>query len=119
MRGGQPLTGAMVSWVKNQRRANLCAFQIARLNDLPGWQWEPREDAWQQRLTRLMAFRANHGRSPRIRSADPSERALALWHARQRRGLRERVLPYTRAIAMQAYREAATSLDRDTNNLGV
>lgn len=97
--GGLPpqseLEPRVVSWIKNQRRAaNLDPSQIAALNRIPGWSWSPREDRWAQRLAELKHFRATHSRPPSTRAPGKSERALAVWWARQRRRIARNELPY-------------------------
>lgn len=73
-----------ITWTKNQRRGALCGYQIAALEQIPGWQWRPRRSSWDERVTVLNQFRAAYGREPRIRALWDHERALAYWLKRQR-----------------------------------
>ena len=79
---------ALHEWVRDQRRPNThkrSTYQRLRLQLIPGFSWDPHKDAWQVQLKRYRAFVELHRRAPRARSADPAERALADWAARQRR----------------------------------
>lgn len=73
-----------VTWVKNQRRGTLCDYQVAALEQIPGWNWRPRRSNWDQRVVELNQFRAAYGREPRIRAPWEYERSLAYWLKRQR-----------------------------------
>lgn len=96
-------------WVTNQRRAlDSPSHRRVRLESLPGWSWDPRGDRWESRAESLRQFIAERGRTPRVRTEDVDERALAHWYSRQRVALTEgrisderaRVLAYvTRQIA--------------------
>ena len=78
-----------VSWVKNQRRGALCDYQVAALQQIPGWQWRPRRTSWDERMESLGRFRNEYGREPRVRSTWEYERALAHWATRQRKAASE------------------------------
>lgn len=84
-----PRDAQSVSWVKNQRRGALCDYQVAALQQIPGWQWRPRRSSWDERVDSLNQFRDEYGREPRIRSAWEYERGLAHWTARQRKAASE------------------------------
>jgi len=73
----------LVNWPSNQRRSSrLTPEQRAALEQLPGWSWDPAEDAWLDRAEKLRTFRESHdGRLPRER--DPEESVLAHWLSRQ------------------------------------
>lgn len=73
-----------LTWVKNQRRGALCDYQVAALQQIPGWRWAPRRSSWNERAEQLNTFREEFGREPRVRSVWDVERALAHWHQRQR-----------------------------------
>lgn len=79
-----PTDQQSVMWVKNQRRAHLCEYQMAALQQIPGWQWAPRRADWNERAADLDDFRREYGREPRIRAGWDYERALAYWAKRQR-----------------------------------
>jgi hypothetical protein len=75
---------ADVSWVADQRRApRLSTRQQWLLTLLPGWDEGARDGAWFKRAEDLRRFVREYGRRPRVRSADPTERALAYWYSRQ------------------------------------
>ena len=80
-------TSAM--WVKNQRRGALCDYQVAALQQIPGWRWRPRRSSWDERVKELNAFREAYGRDPRVRSGWEHERAIAHWCQRQRQAAQE------------------------------
>lgn len=72
----------LVNWIANQRRAQkLRPEQRALLEQLPGWSWDPKQDAWLERAEELRGFITTHGRPPREREA--TESALAHWLSRQ------------------------------------
>jgi predicted helicase len=56
---------ALGRWVASQRTAarynGLSADRIARLDDLPGWTWDPFADRWEEGFERLVAFTARQG----------------------------------------------------------
>lgn len=89
----------LVQWLRYQRRNKdrLSTYQRERLECLPGFSWEPREDAWLDSLHDVELFVREHRRRPRRRSADPDEARLAIWfrnqclHARQKSLSGERV----------------------------
>lgn len=78
-----------VMWVKNQRRAALCDYQVASLMQIPNWKWHPRRTSWDHRVAELNSFREEFGREPRVRSVWEHERALAHWYSRQRKAAKE------------------------------
>lgn len=78
-----------VMWVKNQRRGSLCDYQVAALQQIPGWRWRPRRTDWDRRVRQLAAFRDEYAREPRVRSPWEYERALAHWATRQRKAAAE------------------------------
>lgn len=74
----------LLMWVTNQRRAlNQPKHRQARLESLPGWTWNPRADQWEYRAEQFRNFLVVNGHTPRIRTRDPIERALAHWYSRQ------------------------------------
>ncbi|UYK40055.1 hypothetical protein [Microbacterium terricola] len=98
---------AMVSWLANQRRnVGLTPEKRAALEALPGWSWDPRDDAWIARAEDLQLFIQERGRAPRIRS-EGEERKLAYWHSQQRVALSDGRL---RADRVAAFRYAIRGL---------
>jgi len=78
--GVQP---ALVNWLAGQRRATTLSDEQKRaLEAIPGWSWNPRDDAWLARAEELRMFIAANGRLPRERES--TESALAHWLSRQR-----------------------------------
>lgn len=73
-----------VMWMKNQRRASLCDYQVAALQQIPNWDWQPSRTTWDQRVRDLNDFRQKYGREPRNRSVWDYERSLGYWYTRQR-----------------------------------
>lgn len=78
--------GRLADWLDTQRdnRPTLCLYQERRLEALPQFIWDPREERWQQRLQDCHQFLADHGQLPRIRSDDFAEKSLARWMYEQR-----------------------------------
>ena len=78
--------------VRAQRRAftagRLCTYQASRLLCIAGFSFHPLEDAWRETFDAYARFTATHGDAPKLRSADPSERALAGWAAKTRLAFR-------------------------------
>ncbi len=52
-------------WVKEQRKthndASLDAERAHRLQDVPGWTWNPQADQWEEGFTRLLSYVECHG----------------------------------------------------------
>lgn len=89
----------LVNWPANQRRRHdLTARQRADLEGLPGWSWDPREDAWLNRADELRRFIETHGRRPRQRIS--AESALAHWLSEQMVAARAGRLSYDRRVAL-------------------
>lgn len=78
--------GRLADWLDTQRdtRPTLCLYQERRLEALPQFVWDPREERWQQRLQDCYQFLTDRGHLPRIRSADRAEKSLARWMYDQR-----------------------------------
>ncbi|TFD18556.1 helicase associated domain-containing protein [Cryobacterium sp. TMT2-23] len=74
--------------VRAQRRAfiagRLSTYQARRLLCVPGFSFHPLEDVWQATRVAYADFTATQGGAPKLRSTDPSERALAGWAAKMR-----------------------------------
>lgn len=75
----------LVEWMRYQRRNEhrLSDYQRERLECLPGFSWDPREDAWHDALHDVEMFVREHRHRPRRRSADPEEARLAIWFRNQ------------------------------------
>lgn len=93
-------------WVRLQRRSttrdNHCDYQIQRLNLVPGFSWDPHDEAWQKSFELYQSFITVHGQAPRVRSQDTLERSLAHWAAKQRSQHRRNRLDDDRKSALQS-----------------
>lgn len=89
----------LANWLRYQRRyqSSLTAQQRARLEALPGFEWEPWDSAWDDKYLAYSLFLKCYGRRPRRRSDDPSERSLATWYRNQRARQAHGLLPKHRA----------------------
>lgn len=76
----------LVEWTRYQRRNQnrLSDYQRERLECVPGFSWDPREDAWHDALHDVEMFVRAHGRRPRRRSSHSEEARLAIWFRNQR-----------------------------------
>lgn len=98
-RAGDPdVEPRTLSWVKNQRRAELHPAQTSALNLIPGWSWSPQDDVWDVHAAHFGQFVQRERRQPRIRATDVDERRLGTWAARQRRAAETGALPYARLV---------------------
>lgn len=77
-------------------RAAMVEYQRARLEVLPGFQWEPQNDRWEAWLEQHQAFWNREQRPPRRRAPDPQEASIARWVAHQRASERAGTLPAER-----------------------
>jgi hypothetical protein len=81
-------TGELGRWVSHQRRqgpGKLRDDQVRRLEALPGWAWDAREDEWEHAFLRLKTFveREGHARVPKDYRDDDGFR-LGQWVTLQR-----------------------------------
>jgi hypothetical protein len=101
-------------WLRRQRRNFdlLDQPQIAALEALAGFGWEPLMDRWFRHLLDLIAFEVREERLPRGRSNDRAEKSLARWRARQRAAIADG-LSHQRitALAAVATRYPAVTFD--------
>jgi hypothetical protein len=78
---------ALAGWIKNQhqawQRGRLSSECVLRLEELPGWSWDPPVRKWDQRFEKVQAFRNNHKRDPAQR-AKGEEGILGKWVSAQR-----------------------------------
>ena len=72
-------------WARYQRRyeEQLNAYQRARLEVSPAFEWDPRAANWQRNLTACHLHRLRTGDLPRLNRDDSTEFALARWLGRQ------------------------------------
>ena len=86
-------------WVRRQRRtcAELSTYQVARVEQIPGFSWEPLEEAWDRNAAAYTAFVEQHHRRPSIRAAaGTAEHRLGVWANNQRAAERRGRLLYHR-----------------------
>lgn len=89
-------------WGRCQRRFEdqLNAYQRARLDVSPAFEWDPWEHVWRANLAACAAFLRDTGSLPRLNGADDAEFALARWLGRQLRRLQTGRLEAERAHAL-------------------
>lgn len=96
----------LVDQLAYQRRpsthAALVEYQRARLEALPGFQWEPQDDRWGAWLAQHQAFWNREQRPPRRRATDAQEASIARWVAHQRALERAGTLPADRRARLLA-----------------
>lgn len=87
-------------WLRYQRQraiaGDLCTYQQLSLDALDGFTWAPVDDAWDARFEAYEQFLQQERRAPRYRAADPEERRLAAWAAKQRHAAKRGRLDETR-----------------------
>ena len=92
-------------WVRTQRAAadqgRRCAYQLRRLECVPGFQQHPLDERWDQNVVAFQRFIADNGRAPSIRSDDATERRLAAFAAKQRLAYRRETLVQTRISSLE------------------
>ncbi len=75
-------------WVANQRavysRGTLEADRQQRLEDLPGWTWDPIGDAWEKKFSRLLDYVERHGDARVPASYEVDGHLLGKWVSHQR-----------------------------------
>ncbi|WP_409264088.1 helicase associated domain-containing protein [Microbacterium aquimaris] len=86
-------------WARYQRRfeERLNAYQRARLDVSPAFEWDPLERAWRTQYAACVRFVVETGNLPRLHATDPAEFRLARWLGRQLRRLQTGKLERTRA----------------------
>jgi hypothetical protein len=101
-----PEERVLLEWLRYQRRPQTrethCSYQRRRLEALPGFRWDPIADSWSATFCAYAVFLAQTHRAPAVRSADPSERSLAAWAAKQRHLRRRGRLDLARESALAA-----------------
>ena len=83
---GGEAESVLAEWVHHQcqRQHTMCGYAAARLEAVPGWQWNPRTHEWDNHLAALAEFVCKRGRIPTPTASDPGERSLARWVQHQR-----------------------------------
>jgi predicted helicase len=91
-RGYSSDSNKLDNWVTNQRafrrRGVLSAERQRRLEQLPGWAWDPHDEQWEQTFSALQEFAkaTGHARVPR------SNKQLGAWVQAQRQKFAKRTL---------------------------
>ncbi|GAB3034619.1 hypothetical protein GCM10027052_10520 [Parafrigoribacterium mesophilum] len=85
----------LVNWLREQRRhsQSLCTYQRDRLEAIPGFEWSPKEEAWDRKVDDYRAFVIEHDRRPSLSSGSRAEQQLAVWERNQRMAQRDGRLP--------------------------
>jgi len=74
-------------------RAGLSSYQTRRLESIPGFAWKPRDTTWQTTFNDHQWFCNSRRHSPRLRSSNKTETALARWALAQRIAANNGTLP--------------------------
>lgn len=95
------------SWVSRQRSeyrlGKLPPADVARLEALPGWSWDPFRDQWEEMFGVLAGYAATHGAASVPGSLKtPSGRSVASWVTRMRGMYRDGDLPGEQAERLAA-----------------
>jgi len=79
------------SWVttRRQRKNRLSSEQISRLENLPGWSWDPRGERWPENMAALEKYVKREGSATPPPKHREDGYALATWITRQRRDREE------------------------------
>jgi hypothetical protein len=94
----------LTNWARYQRRheADLSPYQRQRVELVPFFLWEPREEEWDERFDELEACLLSAEAMPKHRSSSDADRALARWAERQRASKRRGSLPKHRVDALES-----------------
>lgn len=89
-------------WARYQRRfeEELNAYQRARLDVSPAFDWDPLEHIWRQKFADCVHFFERTGALPRLNAVDRVEFTLARWLGRQLQRLKVGKLEGERADAL-------------------
>jgi hypothetical protein len=95
---------ALGKWVNKQRaeRRALSEDRRRKLERLPGWRWQARASAWEERLHLLRDFVREHGHARVPRTHRVGDVGLGAWAGRQRLAYRRGVLAPNRVAALEA-----------------
>lgn len=92
-------------WVANQRRSYreraLTAERIRRLEELPGWTWEPHDERWEAMYRSAAAHLESGSEIPAAMVSDDGL-AIGAWCGTQRRSYRNGQLSPERIAALEA-----------------
>lgn len=112
------------SWVTTQRtaydRGTLSAERQRRLEELPGWSWDPGADAWEEHYVQLLDYVKQYGTSRVPQQYQgrwfPSRRmgAEAAQQLRRRQAQRRPSAPPRKAVAVAVEQVGLVSITRRT-----
>lgn len=87
----EPREREIENWLPDQRknRRRLDSHQVARLEALPGFLWNPQRNAWKANVKGYGNFFLKHGKRPSDLSNNSREKRLADWGSEQRNLRRE------------------------------
>jgi hypothetical protein len=84
------------------RKGKLTPDQVARLEAIPGWLWDPLDDAWNQNAGGLAEWMGQNGRAPSTMADDPDERRLGNFVGTCRTRYREEQMSAERFAKLEA-----------------
>lgn len=97
---------SLADFVRYQRRPATrdlhCTYQSLRLLCVPGFSWNPLDDAWDRMFEAFASFVGAYRRAPRLRSSNPDEKKLAAWSAKQRHFMKLGTLPIERQMKLNS-----------------
>jgi hypothetical protein len=95
----------LATWVRTQRTAAdegvRSDYQLRRLACVPGFHLHPLAEQWFRQVTEYRHFTSAHRRAPLLSSADPTERRIARFAAKQRLAYRRGRLPPERIATLE------------------
>lgn len=113
---------ALGMWVANQRRAYRDAAlgeeQVRRLEELPGWAWEPYDAQWDALFQAAAAHLATDPEIPAV-AVTAEGLALGAWVGTQRRAYRTGQLSPERIAALEALPGWAWAQRPSAENMGI
>ena len=93
------------AWINSQRtdhaRGTLDADRQHRLEDLPGWTWDPYADRWEEEFSRLLHYIDGHGDARVPQSYTDDGYRLGAWVTTQRQTHRKGTLDADRQRRLQ------------------
>jgi hypothetical protein len=96
--------GGWVALQRNRYRAGrLDADRVRRLEELPGWVWNPHKAAWEKAYSRVEAFLTREGHAlVGVQYVDDDGFKLGQWVSNQRTAYKAGRLPETRVARLEA-----------------
>lgn len=107
--------GQWANWQRAQfRRGKLDTDNVARLESLDGWSWEPRDLRWENAFNALKGYLATHGRMPFLHESDDGGLRVGLWVRYQRARFGEGKLSAERVARLEGLDGWSWKLPLDT-----